>query len=71
MCSNSRGKRTDEGSMCTLLVIHENNGAWLAHGLGAPGVRLRQADRSPTRPGFGVCSLQRSGRFSLSLARGP
>ena len=34
------GRRTDDGSKCTLLVIHESDGSWSVHGLGAPGVRL-------------------------------
>ena len=33
------GHRTDDDSMCTLLVIHEADGSWAIHGLGAPGVR--------------------------------
>jgi hypothetical protein len=36
----AEGHRTDDDSMCTLLVIHEIDGAWAIHGLGAPGVRL-------------------------------
>jgi len=36
----AQGHRTDDDSMCTLLVIHEIDGAWAIHGLGAPGVRL-------------------------------
>ena len=40
----ARGKCTDDGSMSTLLVVHEFDGAWTFHGLGAPGVRLSQAD---------------------------
>jgi hypothetical protein len=38
------GRRTDSGERCTLLVIHELNGAWTFHGLGAPGVRLSAVD---------------------------
>ncbi|MGH3974711.1 MAG: hypothetical protein ACRDS9_15480 [Pseudonocardiaceae bacterium] len=37
------GKSTD-GSRATLLVVHENDGAWTFHGLGAPGVTLSKAD---------------------------
>ncbi len=33
------GHRTDDRSDCTLLV-HEADGSWAIHGLGAPGVRL-------------------------------
>jgi hypothetical protein len=40
----TRGRRTDDGSICTLLVVHELDGAWSFHGLGAPGVRLSAAD---------------------------
>jgi hypothetical protein len=40
----TRGRRTDDGSMCTLLVIHELDSSWSFHGLGAPGVKLSQAD---------------------------
>ena len=38
------GRRTDSGERCTLLVIHELDGGWTIHGLGAPGVKLSQAD---------------------------
>ncbi|MGH3973989.1 MAG: hypothetical protein ACRDS9_11815 [Pseudonocardiaceae bacterium] len=38
------GKSIDDGSRTTLLVIHEHDGAWTFHGLGAPGVRLSKAD---------------------------
>ena len=34
------GHRTDDDSMCTLLVIDETDDRWAIHGLGAPGVRL-------------------------------
>jgi hypothetical protein len=37
------GHRTDDDTMCTLLVIHETDGRWAIHGLGAPGVRLTNA----------------------------
>ena len=37
----AQGHRTDDAdSRCTLLVIHEADGSWAIHGLGAPGVRL-------------------------------
>ena len=39
-----RGRRTDDGSRRTLLVIHELDGAWTFHGLGAPRVRLSAVD---------------------------
>lgn len=38
------GRRTDSGERCTLLVIHELDGSWTFHGLGAPGVKLSQTD---------------------------
>jgi hypothetical protein len=37
---HAQGRRTDDNSACTLLVIHEADGSWAIHGLGAPGVRL-------------------------------
>ena len=37
------GHRTDDDSMCTLLIIQETDGSWAIHGLGAPGVRLPAA----------------------------
>ena len=40
----AQGKRTDDGSMCTLLVVNEADGSWTFHGLGAPGVKLAEAD---------------------------
>ena len=40
----AQGCRTDDRSLCTLLVIHEADGSWAIHGLGAPGVRLAQAE---------------------------
>lgn len=38
------GRTTDGGSRCTLIVIHEVDGSWTLHGLGAPGVRLPSAN---------------------------
>ncbi len=38
------GRRTDSGERGSLLVIHELNGAWTFHGLGAPGVKISQTD---------------------------
>jgi hypothetical protein len=38
------GRRTDDRSDCTLLVIHEADGSWAIHGLGAPGARLPKAE---------------------------
>jgi hypothetical protein len=40
----AQGRYTDDDSNCTLLVIHEAGGSWAIHGLGAPGVRLSQAE---------------------------
>ncbi|MGH4011884.1 MAG: hypothetical protein ACRDTH_27600 [Pseudonocardiaceae bacterium] len=40
----TRGRATDDGSLTTLLVVHEIDGAWTIHGLGAPGVTLARAD---------------------------
>ena len=37
---HARGHRTDDDSLCTLLLINEANGSGAIHGLGAPGVRL-------------------------------
>ncbi len=39
-----QGQRCDDGSDHTLLVVHENDGRWTIHGLGAPGVRISKAD---------------------------
>ncbi|MGH3695093.1 MAG: hypothetical protein ACRDRX_14085 [Pseudonocardiaceae bacterium] len=39
-----QGRRTDDGSGNTLVVVHENDGAWTFHGLGAPGVKVSRAD---------------------------
>jgi hypothetical protein len=35
-----QGQSTDDNSVHTLLIIHEANGSWTIHGLGAPGVRV-------------------------------
>ncbi|MGH3685979.1 MAG: hypothetical protein ACRDSM_13150 [Pseudonocardiaceae bacterium] len=39
-----QGRRTNDTSTCTLVVIHEDNGTWAIHGLGKPGVRLPTTD---------------------------
>lgn len=39
-----QGRRTDDDSDSTLVVVHENDGSWTFHGLGAPGVRLTRSD---------------------------
>ncbi len=40
------GKRTDDGTTCTLLVVHEVGGSWVMypHGWGKFGVRLPKAE---------------------------
>ncbi len=40
----TRGRFTDEDSNRALLVIHEVSGSWAIHGLGAPEVRLSEAE---------------------------
>lgn len=38
------GRRTEDGSQCTVIVIHEEDGTWAIHGLGNQGVRVSEAD---------------------------
>ncbi len=40
------GKRTDDGTQCTLLVVRETGGTWCLypHGVGTLGVRLSGAE---------------------------
>ncbi|MGH3896916.1 MAG: hypothetical protein ACRDTA_01430 [Pseudonocardiaceae bacterium] len=38
------GKSTDNGTRATLLLVHEHDRCWTFHGLGAPGVKLSEAD---------------------------
>lgn len=40
----AHGRRTDDRSRTTLLLIHELDGTWSFHGLGAPGVQVTKAD---------------------------
>lgn len=40
----AHGRTTDDGSRCTLIVIHELDRSWSVHGLGAPGVKVPAAD---------------------------
>jgi hypothetical protein len=40
----AQGRRTDDNSQCTIVVIHEHDGTWTIHGLGNPGARLAAAD---------------------------
>lgn len=39
-----QGRHTDDGAWCALTVVHETDGAWTIHGLGATGVRLSAVD---------------------------
>jgi hypothetical protein len=41
---HAQGRRTDDNTGCTLLVIHEADSSWAIHGMGAPGVRLPRAE---------------------------
>jgi hypothetical protein len=36
----AQGRRTDDNTHHTLLIINEADGSWVIRGLGAPGVRL-------------------------------
>ncbi len=38
------GRSSADGSRCTLLVVHENDGSWSFHGLGVPGVTVSGDD---------------------------
>ncbi len=44
------GRRTDDTTTCTLVVIHEDSGTWTIHGLGNPGVRVPTADMTAPGP---------------------
>ncbi|MGH3974755.1 MAG: hypothetical protein ACRDS9_15705 [Pseudonocardiaceae bacterium] len=46
------GRRSDDGSMCTLLVVQESEGSWPFHGLGAPGVRVSKSDATALARGI-------------------
>jgi hypothetical protein len=48
----AQGRRTDDDSRCTLLVINEADGSWSFHGLGAPGVKLSRADATTLAQGI-------------------
>ncbi|MGH3694653.1 MAG: hypothetical protein ACRDRX_11835 [Pseudonocardiaceae bacterium] len=37
-------RRNDDQRTATLVIIHEENGSWTIHGLGAPGVTLGKTD---------------------------
>ncbi len=40
----AQGRRNDDQSSATLVIIHEENGSWTIHGLGVPGVTLGKTD---------------------------
>jgi hypothetical protein len=40
----AQGRRNDDQSSATLVIIHEENGSSKIHGLGAPGVTLGKTD---------------------------
>ncbi len=46
------GRRSDDGSMCTPLVVQESDGSWSFHGLGAPGVRVSKSDAKALAQGI-------------------
>lgn len=46
------GHRSDDGSRCSLLVVHENDGSWSFHGLGVPGVKISQSDAAALAQGI-------------------
>ena len=48
----AQGRRSDDGSVSTLVVVHENDGSWSFHGLGAPGVRVSQSDATALAQGI-------------------
>ena len=39
-----QGQRIEDGSHCTVIVIHEERGTWAIHGLGNQGIRLPAAN---------------------------
>jgi hypothetical protein len=40
----AQGRRTDDNTHHTLLIINEIDGSWVIHGLGAPGARFSKAE---------------------------
>lgn len=46
------GRRSDDDSMCTLVVVYENDGSWSFHGLGAPGVKVSGSDAAALAQGI-------------------
>jgi hypothetical protein len=45
-------KSSDDGSRCSLLVVHENDGSWSFHALGVPGVKISQSDAAALARGI-------------------
>ncbi|MGH4009396.1 MAG: hypothetical protein ACRDTH_14805 [Pseudonocardiaceae bacterium] len=41
---HAMGRSTEDGGRATLVIVHEVDGAWTFHGLGAPGVTLSEGD---------------------------
>jgi hypothetical protein len=39
-----QGRRSDDGSTATMVIIHEENGSWSVHGLGVAGVGVSKAE---------------------------
>ncbi len=48
----AQGRCSDDGSDHTLLVVHENDGSWSFHGLGATGVKISRADATALAQGI-------------------
>ncbi len=46
------GRSSADGSRCTLLVVHENDGSWSFHGLGVPGVTISESDATALARGI-------------------
>jgi len=46
------GRRSDDDSMCTLVVVYENDDSWSFHGLGAPGVKVSGSDATALAQGI-------------------
>jgi hypothetical protein len=40
----AQGRNIDNNRTSTLLVVHENDGSWTFHGLGASGVKVTESD---------------------------
>lgn len=63
----AQGRSSDDGSRCTRLVVHENDGSWSFHGLGAPGVKISQPDATLAQ---GICADRPWGVLCLPCAIG-